>query len=142
MPRLSGPGWMVVGDAAMLVNSVRREGSNLAIQSGLWAGQVAASAHRQKNFSSAVLGAYDRLIRKQYPGQDLRHYSRLVHLAKHSPHFFTLYPNLMHELARDFFQVDGIPKRQKQIQLLRHALKRRGLLGLLGDMLALGGSLL
>jgi electron transfer flavoprotein-quinone oxidoreductase len=142
MPKLSGPGWLVAGDAAMLVNSVRREGSNLAIQSGLYAAEVAVAAHHKQNFSARSFAAYDRLVLRNYPGQDLRYYQKLVQLAKRSPHFFSLYPHLVNDMAREFFRVDGIPKRRKQVQIVRQALARRGLFKTLGDLLAIGGSLL
>ncbi|MGB2942594.1 MAG: FAD-dependent monooxygenase, partial [Candidatus Macondimonas sp.] len=40
IPKLYGNGWMIVGDSAGLVNSVHREGSNLAMTSGRLAGET------------------------------------------------------------------------------------------------------
>ena len=40
IPELFGDGWVVVGDAAQLNNAIHREGSNLAMTSGRFAGEA------------------------------------------------------------------------------------------------------
>ena len=46
MPELCGDGWVIVGDAGQFVNSVHREGSNLAMVTGMVAGQTIADLKR------------------------------------------------------------------------------------------------
>ncbi|MGZ8996982.1 MAG: FAD-dependent monooxygenase, partial [Rhodospirillales bacterium] len=40
MPKLFGNGWLIVGDAAQMVNSLHREGSNMAMSSGRMAAET------------------------------------------------------------------------------------------------------
>ena len=40
MPEVYGDGWMIVGDAGMFVNAVHREGSNLAMTTGMHAAET------------------------------------------------------------------------------------------------------
>ncbi|UCC68491.1 MAG: FAD-dependent oxidoreductase, partial [Armatimonadota bacterium] len=64
MPKLSTHGLLVVGDAAMLVNSMHREGSNLAMISGKFAAETVLEAKKRGDFSAGTLGHYDRLLRE------------------------------------------------------------------------------
>ena len=48
VPKLHRQGVLVVGDTAMLMNSLNREGSNLAMISGKIAGEVAARIHQKR----------------------------------------------------------------------------------------------
>ncbi|NIR00315.1 MAG: FAD-dependent oxidoreductase, partial [Gemmatimonadales bacterium] len=74
MPKLSTHGMLVVGDAAMLVNSMHREGSNLAMTSGKFAAEAVLRAKEWNDFSAESLAYYDQLIRDSYIYQDLYKY--------------------------------------------------------------------
>jgi len=54
MPELCGDGWVIVGDAGQFVNSVHREGSNLAMVTGMVAGQTIADLKREGKTLSKV----------------------------------------------------------------------------------------
>jgi electron-transferring-flavoprotein dehydrogenase len=55
MPPLAGDGWMIVGDSAGFLNSMRLKGIHLAIKSGMLAAETAFSALKENNFSAEKL---------------------------------------------------------------------------------------
>ncbi len=125
MPKLSTHGMLVVGDAAMLVNSMHREGSNLAMTSGKFAAEAVLRAKEWNDFSAESLAYYDQLIRDSYIYQDLYKYRKMGTFFERHPEFFTLYPDLLNEAAREMLTVDGVSKRRKQRSIFWDALGRR-----------------
>ena len=125
IPRLSTHGMLVVGDAAMLINSMHREGSNLAMASGKLAAEAVLHAREQRDFSARSLSRYDRLIRDSYIYKDLYKYRNMAPFFETHPEFFGLYPDLLNEAAREMLTVDGVPKRRKQRSIFWGALKKR-----------------
>jgi hypothetical protein len=56
IPEVYGDGWVILGDAGQFVNSVHREGSNIAMTTGALAGETIAHLHRKRqNCSKAKL---------------------------------------------------------------------------------------
>ena len=55
---MAGPGWMLVGDAASLVDPFTGEGIGNAMVSGMLAAEWAQKAHRTNDFSGAFLEGY------------------------------------------------------------------------------------
>jgi len=127
MPKLYTDGMLVVGDAAMLINSMHREGSNLAMTSGKLAAEAVLHARQRSDFSARSLSYYEKLIRDSYIYKDLYKYRNMGRFFETHPEFFTLYPELLNEAARAMLTVDGIPKRKKQRSIFWSALKRRSL---------------
>jgi electron transfer flavoprotein-quinone oxidoreductase len=125
MPKLSTHGLLVVGDAAMLVNSMHREGSNLAMISGRFAAQAVLRAREWNDFSAESLAYYDQLIRDSHIYRDLYKYRNMGRFFETHPEFFTFYPDLLNEAAREMLTVDGISKRSKQRRIFWDALRRR-----------------
>jgi len=125
MPKLSTHGLLVVGDAAMLVNSMHREGSNLAMVSGKYAAQAVLRAKEWNDFSAESLAYYDQLIRDSYIYKDLQKYRNMGRFFESHPEFFTFYPDLLNEAAREILTVDGVSKRSKQRKIFWDALRRR-----------------
>jgi len=125
MPKLSTHGMLVVGDAAMLINSMHREGSNLAMASGKLAAEAILHARERNDFSAQSLSRYDRLIRDSYIYKDLYKYRNMARFFETHPEFFGLYPDLLNEAARQMLTVDGVPKRRKQRSIFWGALKKR-----------------
>src|SRR5579883_786609 len=62
MPRLFDDGVLVVGDAAMMVNNLHREGSNLAMAAGRMAGETAVHAAKVGDWSARTLSLYQELL--------------------------------------------------------------------------------
>ncbi len=127
VPRVSGDGWVAVGDAAMLVDNLHREGSNLAVQSGILAGQTIVRAKEKGDFSAAGLAGYQQALEASFVMKDLKKYRRLPHWLESSPQFFNIYPELMNDAGTEFLTVDGAGKREKQTRILKMVSQRRGL---------------
>jgi electron transfer flavoprotein-quinone oxidoreductase len=125
MPKLSTHGMLVAGDAAMLVNSMHREGSNLAMTSGRMAAEAVLRAKEWKDYSADSLAYYDQLIRDSVIYRDLYKYRNMAHFFETHPEFFTLYPDLLNEAARDMLAVDGVSKRSKQRRIFWDAMRKR-----------------
>ena len=135
MPRLYGDGVMVVGDAAMMVNNLHREGSNLAMAAGRMAGETAIRAKRTGDWSARTLSHYRDLLEASFVLQDLRKYERLPELAERRPELLELYPAILSEAVQEMLTVDGASKREKQRRILRRALARRPWWQMLQDAL-------
>jgi len=125
MPRLFDDGVMVVGDAAMMVNNLHREGSNMAMAAGRMAGETAIQAKRAGDWSARALSRYQELLEASFVLQDLRKYERLPELVERRPDLLQLYPQLVSEAIEEMLTVDGASKREKQRRILRRLLDRR-----------------
>ena len=133
MPRLFDDGVMVVGDAAMMVNNLHREGSNLAMAAGRMAGETAIQAKRAGDWSTRTLSQYRELLEASFVLQDLRKYERLPEVVEGRPELLQLYPELLSEAIHEMLTVDGASKREKQRKIVRRLLDRRPWWRLLRD---------
>ena len=125
MPKLSTHGMLVVGDAAMLVNSMHREGSNLAMTSAKLAAEAVLRAKQRGDFSAKTLSHYDQLLRESHIYKDLYKYRNMARFFESHPEFFALYPELLNEAAREMLTVDGTTKRAKQRRIFWDAMRKR-----------------
>ena len=121
MPPLYGEGILVVGDAAQLCNGIHREGSNLAITSGKIAAETAVAAHASRDFSSNALRIYDERLRDTFVIKDLQKYRKASRHMEQNRQFFTQYPTMLNKMATEFFTVDSVSKREKQMRLFKMA---------------------
>lgn len=134
IPRVYGDGWLLVGDAAMLVNSVHREGSNLAMTSGRLAGETALElAGAGKPMTARHLATYRTRLEDSFVLKDLKKYQRLPQVFERNHQFFTDYPDLLAGAAHTLLTVDGVDKKTKERQVRKNFVKRRSPLGLMGD---------
>lgn len=128
---------MVVGDAAGFVNaSLFHEGTNLAMESGRIAGEIAIEAKKMNNFSEKITSLYEKRLNDSFVIKDLRKFRKLPKTLEHNPQLFDKYPVIMEEFIRDMFVVDGEPKNKKQIRLIRGLLKKESLFGFIKTALA------
>ena len=134
MPKLHRQGVLVVGDTAMLVNGLHREGSNLAMTSGKIAGQVAAEAILSGDLSDHGMGVYETRLRDSFVVKDLHKYRKTNHFFENNPHFFKVYPEIMSNAARMFFTADETPKKERQKEILQMVFNKRSKGALLQDM--------
>ena len=75
LPQFVTNGLLIVGDAAGLVNpSLYREGSNMAMASGVMAAETIIEAKEKGDFSEAGLAGYGRRLRESFVMQDLQRY--------------------------------------------------------------------
>lgn len=134
MPKLYRQGVMVVGDTAMLVNGLTREGSNLATTSGLIAGKVAAEAIQSGDTSAQGMSVYETRLRDSFVVKDLYKFRNLVSLLEQNPHLLGEYPEMLNQAARMYFTIDGTPKEQVFKDIMGVFTKKRGMSGLVKDM--------
>lgn len=137
MSRLVAGNVMVVGDAAGLVNaSLFHEGTNLAMESGRIAGEVAIEATHKKDFSATMFSAYPSRLSDSFVIKDLKKFKKLPKALGNNPQLFEKYPRIMEEFVRDLFTVDGEPKNKKQVRLVKALLKQESLFGFIRTALA------
>lgn len=119
MPKIVDNGVMVVGDAAMLVDGIHREGSNLAMISGKIAGETAVEAHKKGDFTKKSLAQYEENLKETFVIKDLMKYQNTAGFLESHRHFLKLYPELVNRAAHEFFTVDGMPKKEKHKKIMK-----------------------
>lgn len=81
--RLSGPGYVLVGDAAGFVDVPSLKGIHYAMQTGIYAARAIADALAAGEPTAERLAAYDRLVAASYVREDL-YRTRNMRLAFHA----------------------------------------------------------
>ncbi|MBO8164467.1 MAG: FAD-dependent oxidoreductase [Brevibacillus sp.] len=119
MPKIVGSGVLVVGDAAQLVNAIHREGSNMAMTSGVLAAEAILAAKEAGDFSEKALDSYRVNLMNSFVGQDLQKYKDATHHFEKFPHYFEEYIPLLTRAASQMFTVDGSSKWDKQKKIWR-----------------------
>jgi electron transfer flavoprotein-quinone oxidoreductase len=133
MPRLFGDGVLVAGDAAMMVNGLHREGSNLAITAGRLAGETVIEARAGGDFSAAALASYRTRLDRSFVLQDLKKYQHLPEFVDRRVDLLQTYPELVNLAVHEMLTVDGRSKREKQRAIWKAIRTRRPLWQLLKD---------
>ncbi len=133
LPELTMGGLIIVGDAAGFVNMnpLYHEGSNLAMASGMIAADTILEAKKKGDYSGRELSKYRRRLEESFVLKDLKRYKGISNFAMKHPEFFKEYPDLLIELARDFFTISDMPKGEARKLMLRKIIKRVNLLRLL-----------
>lgn len=134
IPTLVSDGVMVVGDAAMLVNNLHWEGTNLAMISGKLAGEAAVVALSKGDFSKKSLSRYAEALEKSFVMKDLKTYRDLmdvIHTRKES--FLKYYLERINMFLEMFTSVNSVPKRTLYRDFIKNFLKSRSLKELFKD---------
>jgi len=134
MPKLHRQGVLVVGDTAMLVNGLHREGSNLAMTSGKIAGEVAAQAIKAGDLSDQAMSLYETRLRDSFVVKDLYKYRKTTRFFEDNPHFFHVYPEIMAKAMHLFFTADEVPKKERQKQIMKMLFEKRSKGALISDL--------
>ncbi|MFY9345191.1 MAG: electron transfer flavoprotein-ubiquinone oxidoreductase [Planctomycetota bacterium] len=71
LPRCYGDGFLLVGDAAGLMNSMRLKGIHLAMRSGMLAAETAFACLQSGDFSAAGTVAYDQKLKADWLHEEL-----------------------------------------------------------------------
>lgn len=105
-------GLLVAGDAAGLtINSgLTVRGMDLAIGSGLAAGDAAAEAVATGDVSAGGLAGYRRRLESGFVGRDLRTYARAPKFLER-PRMYGAYGELAADIFHDVFSLDTTPRR-------------------------------
>jgi hypothetical protein len=126
IPTIHGEGWMMVGDAGMFVNSVHREGSNLAMTTGRLAAETAIELRAEgKPFTAANLARYRGKLDGSFVMKDLRKYRDMPEVLENNHQFFTQYPELINRAAHTMLMVDGADKREQGTAIRKNFIARR-----------------
>lgn len=138
IPKLFGDGVMIVGDAAMLVNNVHWEGTNLSMMSGKYAAETAIAAIDADDFSENTLELYQKKLEKSFVMKDMKTYKDVIHtLEDNAPSFLGFYPEKINEFFDMFTSVDSVPKKQKYKAFIGSIFKERPVSKLMGDIMKL-----
>jgi electron transfer flavoprotein-quinone oxidoreductase len=130
---VSTDGMLVAGDAAMLVNAINWEGTNLAMTSGILAGETVIEAKKKQDFSSTSLNRYRQRLEDSFVLKDLKKYRDVPKFFAANPRFFTQYPEAMNELAYMWHVVDDELKQDRIKRMKAYLFRQRSKLGLLRD---------
>lgn len=138
IPKLYGDGVMIIGDAAMLVNNVHWEGTNLSMMSGKFAAEAAIEALNADDYSEKQLKLYQEKLDQSFVMKDLKTYKDVIHtLEDNAPSFLGFYPEKINEFFNMFTSVDGIPKKQKYKSFIGNIFKEKSIMKLMGDAMKL-----
>lgn len=138
LPKLYGNGVMVIGDACGLVNPLFREGTNLAIYSGIMAAETALEALNKGDFSEKVLKSYEERFKESYIYKDLLLFVNLKKFLLNNTQIFEVYPELIYEIFSLYFSAQGRYKKEVIKEIFRVIKRKRGFLGILKDIINLG----
>ena len=138
VPKLCDNGVMVVGDAAMLVNNLHWEGTNLAMISGKLAAETAVEAFEKGDFSRKTLKNYEKKLQNSFIMKDLKTYRKLMPIAhERKKAFMSYYLKKINSFFEMFTTVDGIPKRENYHKFIKSIFSDRKFSELLKDVWAL-----
>ena len=138
IPRLYDDGVMVAGDAAMLVNNIHWEGTNLALISGKFAGETAVEALINNDFSKNSLELYQKKIENSFIWKDMKSYKNLMPtMASRAKSFLGFYPSKISEFFDAFTTVNSVPKKQIFRKYIHSFFRSRSLFELMKDGIAI-----
>jgi len=113
MPDLVHDGAVLVGDTAGLVlnNGVHLEGTNMAVESGYYAGQAVASAIGNDRTDADALRSYPQSLNDSFVVQNLERYEWLMETATEDRDLmFRDLPRAIADAAEEYFRIDREPK--------------------------------
>ncbi len=128
MPRLTGDGILVAGDAAAmcLAAGIWLEGVNFAMASGMYAAQAAAEAVRAGDTTRAGLEGYERRLRSTFVLRDHRKLRRAPQLVL-SDRVQHLYPQMVADVVEGMFRVDNPHPKPGLRRIVTRARRRAGI---------------
>lgn len=135
VPLLFSSGVMVCGDAAMFVNNMHWEGTNLAMISGKIAGETAVIALGKQDFSKTALSNYQEELENSFIIKDLRTYKDLMGgVQERVGEFLGYYPKKINSFFEMFTSVDSVPKKEKYHKFIKSIFTDRKISELFKDV--------
>ena len=128
MPRMTGDGMLVAGDAAALclAAGIWLEGVNFAMASGIAAGEATIEALDASDTTRAGLAGYERRLESTFVLRDHRKLRRAPELVL-SDRVQHLYPQLVAGTVEAMFRVDNPRPKQGLRRILNSERKRLGI---------------
>ncbi|MFB6150691.1 MAG: FAD-dependent oxidoreductase [Haloarculaceae archaeon] len=129
MPDLVHDGAVVAGDAAGLVlnNGVHLEGTNMAVESGYYAGQAVADALDRGRTDADALADYRENLEDSYVIENLRHYNWFLDQVDDDKEFlFSELPEALADAGSEYFSIDGTPKGEHAKNARKRLIKATG----------------
>jgi len=115
LPKFAANGLLIVGDSAGFVNpSLYREGSNMAMASGIMAAEAILEAKESRDFSEAGLAGYAKRLNDSFVMKDLKRYGDAPEKVSAMPQLFKEYPDAILEMAKGYFTVSDMSKEEMQ----------------------------
>lgn len=135
LPKLYKSGLLLIGDCAGLINpSLYHEGTNLAMESGICAGQTILEAIKRKDFSEKSLSEYQKKLKETFVLKDMKHFRKFLAFITNNRQFLDDYPKIFIELLVDYFTINDLPKKEVRKAIIKKFIKNVNLLKLLYDM--------
>jgi len=106
-------GLLVAGDAAGFCLNVGLtvRGMEFAVASGVLAGRAVKQAREKKDFSSASLSIYQKLLEESFVLKDLKTFQHAPAFLD-NPRLFRHYPQMMADLLQSLFTIEAEPKQK------------------------------
>lgn len=137
IPKLAGDGVMVIGDAAMLVNNLHWEGTNLAMISGKLAAETAIEAFDNNDFSRKMLSLYEKKLKDSFILKDMKTYKDLLAVVdSRKMAFLSYYFKKINGFFEMFTSVNSIPKKENFRGFIKSIFTDRNVGELLKDCIA------
>lgn len=138
IPKLYTNGAMVVGDAAMFINNVNFEGTNLALVSGQLAAKAAIVALDCNDVSKNTLKLYENYIKESFIYKDLKSYKNIMEeVKKRKKAFLDFYPKQATLFFKNFVEASGVEKRKVYLNFICQFFKSRSFIELFKDLFTL-----
>ena len=135
LPEMVTDGLILVGDSAGLINSsIYHEVTNLAMASGVYAGETVVAAKEKGDYSKAALSAYRKKLDDSFVLKDMFHFRNVMHFLKNNKQFLNEYPDLFIELMGDYFAVSETPKLEVRRAIIKKFRQRVKMLPFLRDL--------
>lgn len=127
MPKMTGDGMLVAGDAAAmcLAAGIWLEGVNFAMASGMYAGEAAVEALAANDVSAAGLAGYERRLGDTFVLRDHRKLRRAPSLVL-SDRVQHLYPEMIANTVERMFRVDNPTPKPGLRRILNEERRRAG----------------
>ena len=127
MPKMTGDGMLVAGDAAAmcLAAGIWLEGVNFAMASGMYAAEAAAEALAANDTSTVGLAGYERRLNDTFVLRDHRKLRRAPSLVL-SDRVQHLYPHMIANTVERMFHVDNPSPKPGLRRVLNEERKRAG----------------
>jgi electron transfer flavoprotein-quinone oxidoreductase len=136
LPSVAASGLMLAGDCAGFINnSLFQEGTNMAMASGIFAGETAVEAKQKSDYSGQNLSKiYLSKLENSFVLKDMYQYRDFMGLLRERRDLIGKYPELAIEFLVNYFTVDGRSKKEMKKETLKNIRKKINIFKVLSDM--------